>query len=102
MSEPAQAFDNRRVDKLSGTILAAIRENYELGPLGRERAMEALNALASSAAVVISGCGGNQEAALEFFGRALRINVQYFMGGSNQVLGKEEGVNHGGVAGNSS
>jgi hypothetical protein len=66
-------LDRDRIERLTGQILVAIRENYIQGPVSRDRVYEALNAVAFSAAWVIRGAG--DPAALEFFNKALNMNL---------------------------
>lgn len=74
MSQP-QPLDEERVGEISYDILLAIRKNFLRGPQSRERALEALNALAGAASVVIVGCDGPRGEAEEFFQTALRQNL---------------------------
>jgi hypothetical protein len=53
-------LDRNRIEALAADLMAPIKENYQLGPISRDRAYEALNALAIAAAVVIMGCDGPQ------------------------------------------
>ena len=73
MSTPSESLDRDRIERLTGQILVAVRENYVQGPLCRDRVYEALNALAFSAAWVIRGC--HDPEALEFFSKALNMNL---------------------------
>lgn len=45
-----------RTEELAKGIMAPIIENYRRGPVGRDRAYEALNALAVAAGTVLAGC----------------------------------------------
>jgi hypothetical protein len=72
MTEP-EPLDRDRIERLTSQILIAIRENYMLGPVSRDRVYEALNALASSAAWVIRGAGDPE--ALEWFSKSLNKNL---------------------------
>lgn len=69
-------LDEERVGAISYKILTAIRANYLRGPESRDRALEALNALAGAAAVVIMGCDGRGGEAEQFFRAALRQNLE--------------------------
>jgi hypothetical protein len=71
--EPGAELDRDRIERLTGQILLAIRENYVAGPVSRDRVYEALNALAFSTAWVIRGTGDPE--ALEWFSKALNTNL---------------------------
>jgi hypothetical protein len=73
MNEPDFGLDRDRIERLAGEILIAIRANYVKGPISRDRVYEALNALAFSAANVINGA--HDPEALEFFSKALNLNL---------------------------
>jgi hypothetical protein len=79
MNQP-QELDQERVEAVTAKVLAAIKENLQRGPQSRERALEVLNALAGSAAVVILGCDGPHGEAEEFFQKALRQNLDDLIG----------------------
>jgi hypothetical protein len=64
-------LNEKRVDDLALPMLQAIKANYVRGPVSRERAFEALNALAIATAFVIAGCQADGDAAMEFFLKAL-------------------------------
>jgi hypothetical protein len=70
-----ETLDHQRIERLMGQILLPIRENYRAGPLGSDRVLEALNALAAAAALVILGASesdsGHDERPLDFFCEAL-------------------------------
>jgi hypothetical protein len=68
-----EPLDRERIERLTGEIMLAIRDNYIEGPVSRDRVYEALNALAFSAAWVIRGA--NDPKALEFFSAALNMNL---------------------------
>jgi hypothetical protein len=68
----AEGLDRERIEGLMVAILRPIRENYVDGPVSRDRCLEALNALAASAALVIHGSDGPGGEAEEFFRQALR------------------------------
>jgi hypothetical protein len=74
-SSSAAPLDRQRVEELARPIFAAIKANYQRGPTSRDRALEALNALASAAATVIAGCDGPGGEAEAFFRDALRQNL---------------------------
>jgi hypothetical protein len=50
-----------RTGRLARMILLPIRENYLRGPASRDRAYEALNALAATAGTVLAGCDETAE-----------------------------------------
>jgi hypothetical protein len=64
-------LDRERIEGLLEPILIAIRDNYQRGPVSRDRCFEALNALATATAIVIHGSDGPGGEAAEFFGKAL-------------------------------
>lgn len=66
-------LDRDRIERLTGKILLAVRENYIQGPISRDRVYEALNALAFSAAWVVRGA--HDPEALEFFSNAFNVNL---------------------------
>lgn len=70
-------IDRERVEAMTATIMASIRENYVRGPHSRDRVFEALNALSFAAATVIAGTGdmAGRIQATVFFGNALAMNV---------------------------
>jgi hypothetical protein len=70
----SQPLDQERVERLTVVILAALKENYQKGPISRDRVFEALNALAASVSMVIAGCDDGGEA-MSFFVRALSQNM---------------------------
>lgn len=63
-----------RVERLAVDLLQPIRTNYIKGPTSRHRVIEALNALAITAASVIEGTE-DAEAAQSWFLSALAINL---------------------------
>lgn len=67
----SEQLDQERVTDLSKAIMLPIRTNYLQGPISQDRALEALNALASSLAIVLLGCDGLDGQAREFFNKAL-------------------------------
>jgi hypothetical protein len=70
-----QPLDQARVERITFAILAAVKENYLLGPTpSRDRVLEALNALAGSAATIIAGCEDGEEA-IAFFSQAFNQNL---------------------------
>ena len=69
-------LDRDRIEKITKSILLVIRENYVRGPISRDRCFEALNALATSAAVVIQGSDGPVGEARAFFDKALEQHLQ--------------------------
>jgi hypothetical protein len=64
-------LDRERIEWLMAAILTPIRENYQLGPVSRDRCFEALNALAAATAIVIEGSDGPGGQAEQFFHKAL-------------------------------
>jgi hypothetical protein len=64
-------LDRERIKRLMAAILTPIRENYIRGPTERDRCLEALNALAASAALVIEGADGPGGEARAFFDKAI-------------------------------
>jgi hypothetical protein len=70
-----EPLDSERVHELSFKLLEPLRDNYVQGPESRDRSLEALNALASVAALVIMGCDGLNGEAQEFFVSALSGNL---------------------------
>jgi hypothetical protein len=68
------SLDQARVERITFAVLAAVKENYLLGPMSRERVLEALNALAGSAATIIAGCEDGEEA-IAFFSQAFNQNL---------------------------
>jgi hypothetical protein len=83
MNPTDQGLDHNRVEELTGQILLPVRANYQRGPISRDRALEALNALAVAAAVVVSGCDGMGGEAEKFFYQALTINIKSYCGRGN-------------------
>jgi len=73
-------LDSKRVEQLTEQILLALRQHYQYGPISRDRALEALNALAVAAALVVSGCDGMGGEAEKFLYQALTINLKYYCG----------------------
>ena len=72
MNRETETLDRKRIEDLTTEILLPIRANYMRGPVSRDRAYEALNALAAAAGVVIRGCdSGAQGEAHEWFEKAL-------------------------------
>lgn len=69
-------LDRERIEQITTSILLVIKENYLRGPTSRDRAFEALNALAASAALVIHGCDGLGGEAQEFFDKALQQHLR--------------------------
>jgi hypothetical protein len=76
MEQSRVPLDQERVEQLAGPIFAAVKDNYQRGPTSRDRALEALNALAACAATVIVGCDGPGGEAEAFFQQALKQNIQ--------------------------
>jgi hypothetical protein len=74
MSTPSEPLDRERIGRLTEQIMLALNRNYQAGPLNRDRVYEALNSLAFCAAWVIRTTGKDPEA-LEFFSKALNINL---------------------------
>jgi hypothetical protein len=70
-----------RTKELAEAILALIRQNYLAGPLSRDRAYEALNALAVVAGTVLAGCDETGE---EWFLMALKQQLD----GVRRALGQ--------------
>jgi len=75
MSENLPELDRARIEEITKSILLVIRENYLRGPQSRDRALEALNALAASAGVVILGADGQGGKAHQFFLQALNQHI---------------------------
>lgn len=75
MNEETSTLDRARIEVLLGEILRAIKAHYAHGPISPERVLEALNALAAAAALVIRGAEANSRSAdtrpEEFFRKAL-------------------------------
>ncbi len=64
-------MDRARTEALGLAIMIPVRDNFQRGPASRDRAYEALNALAVGAAYVIAGAGDNADEALAWFQLAL-------------------------------
>jgi hypothetical protein len=73
MQNQEEGLDRERIEALALQLLIPIRDNYDQGPVSRDRCFEALNALAFCAAHVIAGCQGDA-LALEFFMKAFHGN----------------------------
>jgi hypothetical protein len=71
-----RGLDRERVEEITKEILLVIRENYMRGPVSRDRCLEALNALAASAALVIQGSDGPVGEARAFFDKAFEQHLQ--------------------------
>lgn len=69
----SESLDRERVENLTAAVLKPIRDNYNCGPTSRDRALEALNALAAAAALVIRGC--DDQEACDFFAVALQWHL---------------------------
>jgi len=67
MSEPS--LDQERIEELAKQVLILIRENYQRGPISRDRVYEVLNALAFCTAVTVRGTDPDE--ALNWFSDAL-------------------------------
>jgi hypothetical protein len=80
MNPTDHGLDSNRVEELTMQILVPVRANYRKGPVSRDRALEALNALAVAVAVVVSGCDGMGGEAEKFFYQALTINLKDYCG----------------------
>jgi hypothetical protein len=63
-------FDRDRIDALCIDLLKVIKENFERGPISRDRCYEALNALGIAAAVVVRGAEDPE--ARDFFEKAFQ------------------------------
>ena len=85
MSANDDEMDPERVETIAQAALFAVRENYLRGPNGNGRVLEALNALAACAAVIIAGT--NSDDARAFFDKALDDNI----GEANIQLGPKIG-----------
>lgn len=74
----SETLDRERIEALSTDLLHAIRANYYRGPVSRDRAFEALNALAVAVAVVLNGCdsAGADGEARAFFEKALEQQIE--------------------------
>lgn len=70
-----ETLDRQRIERLLVKILEPIRANYYAGPISQARVLEALNALAAAAALVIQGAEKQSRGAdtrpEEFFRKAL-------------------------------
>jgi hypothetical protein len=73
-------LDRERVSELTSNLMHAIKTNYARGPMAKERALEALNALASASAIVVSACDGMGGVAEKFLYRALTMNLKHYCG----------------------
>ena len=62
-------LDQKRVERLMAAIMLPIRDNYTRGPISRDRALEALNALAATTAIILQGADDPE--ARKFFDLAL-------------------------------
>lgn len=69
---------------ITTAALRAVRENYKRGPVSRDRALEALNALAAATAIIILGTDGDNEAK-EFFLKALEQNIEVNKGYADDI-----------------
>jgi hypothetical protein len=69
-------LDRDRIERLTEPILIAIRDNYERGPMSRDRCFEALNALAAATAIVIHGSDGPGGEAHAFFEKAFKQHLE--------------------------
>lgn len=69
-------MNEQRTEELTAEIALAIKKNYMRGPISRDRAFEALNALAAATSIVILGCD-EDPAAKAFFLNALEQNIEY-------------------------
>jgi hypothetical protein len=69
-------LDRSRIEALVVAFLLEIKKNYMRGPTSRDRALEALNALASCAALVIHGADGMNGEAHRFFVDALEMQLK--------------------------
>jgi siroheme synthase (precorrin-2 oxidase/ferrochelatase) len=66
MNSSSQPLDEEAVHQLAQTFLVSIREHYHNRPRTRATAQEALNALASVAAMIIVATDQHDEAAMFF------------------------------------
>jgi hypothetical protein len=60
-------LDRERIERLMAEILKPIKDNYIRGPTHPERVLEALNALAAAACLLIHGAEGPGGEAERFF-----------------------------------
>jgi hypothetical protein len=67
MTDPEPQLDKERIEGILELILIAIRDNYQRGPVSRDRCFESLNALAAAVVMVIHGADGPGGEAQEFF-----------------------------------
>ena len=67
MIETNPTLDRERIERLMAEILKPIRANYLRGPIHPERVLEALNALAAAACLLIHGAEGPGGEAERFF-----------------------------------
>jgi hypothetical protein len=82
MRESQMPLDSDRIELLAKRFLGIVRSNYQQGPEGRDRVLEALNALAIVVAFVMAGTG-KDDAAQEFFNSALENQI-------DQILDQEQ------------
>jgi hypothetical protein len=75
MTNPETELNRERIENLMASILTPIRDNYQRGPVSRDRCFEALNALAAAAALVIEGSDGPGGEARAFFEKAILQHV---------------------------
>jgi len=69
-------LQQERVRPLATHILDAVVAHFRAGPVGHDRVLEVLNALAFAAASVLANTGPERVKALEFFDLALRQNLE--------------------------
>ena len=72
----SEHLDEDRITELVVAILEPIRDNYKRGPISRDRAYEALNALAAAVSLVIKGADGRDGEAQEFFNKSLNLQLK--------------------------
>jgi hypothetical protein len=68
-------LDQERIETICVDILQIIQQNFVRGPISRDRCLEALNALAAAAALVIHGADGPGGKAHEFFDQAFEDHL---------------------------
>jgi hypothetical protein len=69
-------LDRERIEGVLEPILIAIRDNYQRGPVSRDRCFEVLNALAAATAIVIARSDGPGGEAEQFFHKALAQQLE--------------------------
>lgn len=79
-------LDPDRIAHLTAEIMARIMVNYRTGPASRDRVFEGLNALASSAAMIITSAPSEARfGARQFFERALDAHLLDFLQAAREL-----------------